>query len=396
MSLKTGHHGGRVYVPGLEPVKRQGGWVVVGVLMAAAGCAAPPRGPAAVPHPLGVSYNVELLAAMGLPSPGTVMAEDFAHVRKLGFDTVLARHSLGSGWTMATRAARREGLTVAGSRREVLYYVRTGRLPDGCSSVADLVARGSRADPPGIVVLGEVVDAATGARARQVADAYRRRPDLPVTLAVLAGPNVEPSMVRPEATLTACSPKWAGKGWAGSVLLLECLQRDDETVPEASARWLGQYHAGLAAGLTGGVIVEQFRVVPGHWRGLVEGTDRSGLDRATVLRRITGRARRWGPRLRQVEPRDIRPLGPVSHSLHVVLFAGAKRRFVMLFNTSTEHFIRGIVDLPSDLDSRPVRRAVPVPADPNEIGGQVVQPRTGRLSMTMHLAPGDAALWELF
>jgi hypothetical protein len=82
--------------------------------------------------------------------------------------------------------------------------------------------------------------------------------------------------------------------------------------------------------------------------------------------------------------------------LRVVLFTGAKRRYVMLFNTSTRHFARGVVDLPAELDGRAVERAVLVPADPHDIGGEVVRPRTGRLSMNIDLAPGDAALWELF
>ncbi len=397
MLARTRHHAGRVYVPGLEPVKRRG-WraLILGVAGVTAGCAAPQRGPAAVPYLLAVSYNVALPATMDLATPTAIMRGDFAHIRKLGFDTVIARHCRDDRQAPVAQAARREGLRPAWSPREQRSSVRTGRLPRGCRAVGALVAGGRDSSRPDVVVLGGIVDADTAARAGQIAAAYRRQGGPPVTLAVLAAPGIDPTVFKPKATLTACSPEHAGEAWVGSAMLLRCVQHEGETVPEASARWLGQYHAGLAAGLTGGLIVEPFRVVPGQWRGLVEGTDRGGLDRATALRRITGRARHWGPRLRRLEPRDLRPLGPVSDSLRLVLFTGTKRRLVMLFNTSERHFIRGMVDLPSELDSGPVGRAVLVPPDPNAISRRVVQPRTGRLSMAMDLAPGDAALWELF
>jgi hypothetical protein len=218
----------------------------------------------------------------------------------------------------------------------------------------------------------------------------------PTTLALFAGPSVQPAAVRPEVTLTAC-PAGAGSGKAaGAAMVLDCVQFADEEVPEAASRWLRQYHEGLAAGLTGGLIVEGFRVVPGRWRGLIERQERLAMDRATALRRITTRAQHWGPLLRRLRPTDVQPLGPVSDTLKVVLFSGTKRRFVLLLNSSDTRFIRGVVDLPSELDSKPINRAVLVPPDPNEIAGQVVQPRTQRLTLRMDLRPGDAALWELF
>ncbi len=397
MLLKTGQHGWRVYVPALEPVKRCGAGVgVVLLLVTLAGCAAPPGGPTARPYPVGVAYNLDLATTAAPSASPAAMAADFAQIGQLGFDTVVAPQILGAGWKEAVRAAGQEGLALAGPPREVLYYLRSGRLPNGCRDVAELAARNSPSELPKIVLLGDVVDAATAERAKGLAGAYRELPNPPVTLALLAGPDVEPSMVQPAVGLAACFPEWAGRGPAGAAMRLDCLLHRNETIPRASARWLKQYHAGLAAGLTGGVIVESPSVVPGQWRGQVVGPDRSGRVRGQVLRQIAARASRWGSRLRRVAPRDIRPLGPVSDSLRVVLFSGDKRRFVMLFNTSTERFVRGSVDLPAALGSRPVRRAVRVPDGPYEPVGEIAEPHTGGLSLDMDLAPGDAALWELF
>lgn len=372
-------------------------------LVALAGCAAPPGGPAVAPYLLAVSYNVELLEALGPSDNTSIMREDFGQIRKLGFDAVFVRHAEDAAVPAVGHAAQQAGLKAAASRRDELYYLRTGRLPAGCPSVAALVAGGRRGGQPALVVFDGVVDAGTAVRARELAAAHRAGRSPPTTLAImagqtggLAGSGVSPASMRPEASLVACPADFRGGEADGSMMILPCVQRTDEQVPEAASRWLRQYHEGLAAGLTGGLIVDGFRVVPGQWRGLVEGSEPLAVDRATALLRITARAGYWGPLLRRLTPITVRPLGPVSDDLRVVLFRGAKRRFILLINSSDTRFLRGTVDLPGELDSQRVNRAVLVPADPNKIDGQVVEPRTQRLSLRADLRPGDAALWELF
>jgi hypothetical protein len=179
-------------------------------------------------------------------------------------------------------------------------------------------------------------------------------------------------------------------------MLLQWAHAVGDREDEAGQRWLGQYHAGLAAGLTGGIVADGFRMVPGRWRGLVEGTDPLSVRESTAIRRITARAANWGPKLRRLVPRPIDPLGHSSERLRAVLFSGTKRRFVLLVNASSDQFLRRTVELPATLATKPVKRAVLVPPEEHIIAGEVVQARGGRLALPVDLAPGDACLWELF
>jgi hypothetical protein len=322
-----------------------------------------------------------------------VLDQDFASIAKLGFDTVVIRHVEDGDRSRVVEAARRCGLVVALPSREVLYYVRTGRLPEGRSCVKALAAAAwpaARDEPAPIAVVGEASDGATASRVGRVTAALRDQRKPLTTFAVVSSSGPAP------VTLAARPVDAAGEAAAGDVLLLKCAQALDGQQETSGWRWLGQYHAGLAAGLTGGVIVDGFRVVPGRWGGLVEGTTPLNVKRSAAIRRITARAATWGPRLRRLTPGAIQPLGHSSDGLKVVLFGGAKRRFVMLFNSSSDRFLHHRVELPATLDSRPVRRAVLVPPEEHVIAGEVVQPRSGRLGLPIDLAPGDACLWEVF
>ena len=139
-----------------------------------------------------------------------------------------------------------------------------------------------------------------------------------------------------------------------------------------------QYHLGLTTGLTGGLVVDGFRSVQG---GSVGGAGASDARRVTAIRRITARAAAWGPKLRRLTPEAIEPAGHSSDRLSVFLFCGPKRRFVLLFNTSTDEFLHRTVQLPPTLDSTVVRRAVPVPPERHTMAGEVVRVRIGRLTL---------------
>lgn len=179
-------------------------------------------------------------------------------------------------------------------------------------------------------------------------------------------------------------------------MLLRCERLIDEEHSRSAARWLRDYHLGLALGLTGGLIVEGFRLVPGHEQGMVQGSNRGGYDLLAGMGRITGRASHWGIKLARLTPTELQPLGVVSRDLKTMIFQGGKRRYIMLINASTERYIRGTADLPSVIDDLATKRAVQVSPNSDTISGRVVQPSTRRLSLPFDLAPGDAELWELF
>lgn len=395
------HHEGEVYAAGSPAVNpRISAAGLAALLFLATGCAATPAA-TQPPYLVGISYEVELLAALGEQDPQRRMEQDFRCLGKLGFDTVLIRHAEDRDRPRILEAAQQHELTVGMPSRDVVYYVRTGRVPPGCGSVealADsLLPRAGEA--ASICMLGEVVDATTASRLGRLAAAHRGRARGVVTLALVNGLGIAARSLRPEVTLVGRAPEAAAGDGAGDLMLLKCVGRDKEAQLRSANRWLAKYHAGLAAGLTGGLVIDRFRVLPGRRRALVEGDQPADVRRSAAIRRITSRATCWGPKLRRLQPEVIEPTEPASPGLKVVLFTGSKRRFVLVFNASPSDFIHRAVTLPigrGELASQPVRRAVLVPPDVHVIAGQVVQPRGNRLALPVDLAPGDACLWEVF
>lgn len=388
------HNGGGVYGRGLRAVNPAGpGGVVACAALAviAAGCAAPTR--VYEPYPVGLWYGVQAAAVGQEDNLDRIVDQDFAGMAELGFNTVLIRHAEDRDRRRLVEAARRWGLAVAVPSRKVLYYVRTGRLPRGCDSLEALVDAAWPTEterPIPMAAIGEAADAATASRVRRVAAVLGDRDDPWATFAVVS------SSTRPAVTLAARPAVAADEATTGDMLLLECGSATDDPEDAPGRRWLGQYHAGLAAGLTGGLIVDGFDVTPGRWREPGEGTDSSSVRRCTAIRRVIARATTWGPKLRWLTARAVRPLGHGSDRLGVVLFGGPKRRYVMLFNKSPGEFVRRAVQLPATLGSRPVKRAVLVPSEHHVIAGEVVHLRSDRLELPVNLAPGDACLWEVF
>jgi len=375
------------------------------LLLLAAGCAAPPASKAF--HPVGVAYSIELARILYGGDCFAQMDRDFAALRQIGFDTVLIEDAEDTDCRRVTELAAEHRLQTILPSRAIVYYVRTGRLPGGCPSPEALAGsiRVPRADPPALLSLGQCQDgeaaqrAAHMAKARQANDPTGANP----AFAFAAGAAADSAVLNSSLGTLACPPS-AGTG-IGRVLWLECPARDSpheadgddpHGVPDSAGAWLAQYHAGLAAGLTGGILLHRFRGVPGQGSAIVEGVEPLSPRAAAAVRRVAARAHRWGPRLDGLTPRAVEPDGAASDHLRTVLFSGGKRRFLLLFNASTTAYIHHQARLPSALDGQPVERAVEVPADGHVLAGQVVPARADELVLPLDLAPGDGALWELF
>ncbi|MFQ5489930.1 MAG: hypothetical protein ACE5GE_04335 [Phycisphaerae bacterium] len=404
MSITRHDHKGRVYVRFARPVKQQarGGkarWSLVlwvGALGWGTGCATPGIGVRAVPYPVAMSYNAELAYLVFPDQADAVIRADFAEIGKLGFDTVVLRHLARDRESDVSTAVRDAGLRLAATPAPVQSFLRTGQYPTKCRSVDDLVARCHTADGPSVWILGPLTDASSGERAQQVAKACRWLNPAPVTLAYLADRAVEPA-VDSAVDLLAATMDPAPMKRSGGLMLLDCRRDANVPVADAPPEWLARYHAGLAAGLTGGLIVQGFRAVPGTRRGLAGMDDRGGYDVSTGLRRLTDRARQWGPRLRRSHPQPLQSANSVDPALQLVLFVSSKRRLVLLHNTATDRYVRGQALLaPDSTATERVLRAVQVPANALQITGLVIQAKTRGLTLPFDLAPGDATLWELF
>ncbi|MCP4251340.1 MAG: hypothetical protein GY778_30255 [bacterium] len=323
------------------------------------------------------------------------MDQEFAFLAEVGFDTVFIRDAEDRDRARIAETAEPHGLRVAAPSRDVVYYVRTGRLPPGTESVEALAARriaADRASAP-IAVLGTAVDATSADRIARLAAAVPTSVGSVTMFAMAMGPGAAPESLRRDVSLIGRTPLEIEVSEPGSLLWLTSGQ-GTEVDPDRAR--LARYHDGLADGLTGGLVLDRFRVLPGRVGGVVGWANRPGARRSAALRRITARAARWGPKLQHLTPRSIVPAKPVTSDLRLVMFSGQKRRFVLVINRSAERFIHHPVTLPAVLEDHAVRRAVLVPADGQIIAGHVVRPRGNQLTLQLDLAPGDACLWELF
>ncbi len=167
---------------------------------------------------------------------------------------------------------------------------------------------------------------------------------------------------------------------------------DDSTI----RAWLLAYHRGLAKGQAAGLMIEGFRSLPGDGVGFVSRNAPLSPERITMVQRIANRAKRWQKVLTGLKPVNLVPLEESLKSVEVAMLANGPRRCVLITNPSTSDFARGDVSLPVELNAAPVVRAVVVPAESETVLGDVIRARSDRLVIPVKLAPGDAALYELF
>jgi hypothetical protein len=165
---------------------------------------------------------------------------------------------------------------------------------------------------------------------------------------------------------------------------------------EAARAWLGLYHAGLCAGGTDGLVLDAYAEVPGRDRGLVDPHAELTLARSAAVKRILGRARKWGPLLRGARPTDVHDVECPSADADVTLFVRGPRRFILVRNRSTDRFVRTTVQVPRPTGGAEGERAVEVAAEPGMVGGAVFPIRKGKIALDVDLAPGNASLFEVF
>lgn len=198
----------------------------------------------------------------------------------------------------------------------------------------------------------------------------------------------------------------AGSGGAGPARLvgrseIRSLRRlapvvivaDDGNVAHSPLeRMLIQYHAGVCNGKTDGVVVQirGERFDDASNRGYLLQEQRAGL------RTLIDRVRRWGPHLHGADVGEVETIELKPPFLRAVLLTNGVGRHLLLFNRSRTRYARGWVRVSGLVGSRPVVRAVEVPALANRLNSGVYHARRERLTLPIRLRPGDAALFELF
>ncbi len=341
------------------------------------GCATPPPNPVAR-YLVAVRYDVEpVIIREGRNAAADTIRLDFQEVAKLGFDGVVLRHLDSSDRETVLDAARAAGLTSALPLRRFKHFITTGTLPAASPNVAGLARAG----------LGELGTS-------------------PSEMPLAVDPGHSARTVNRSETLCAMVQAGGGRclttGGAdatGSGDALAVIDTAGElSNPGASPleAWLAGYHRGLLLGRTTGLVVDRYRRPIGDPPGLVTYGRSPEPARASAIRELITRARRWGPRLHRFVVEPLATVLPEGLGVRVAVFARDRRKYVLVFNPSSDRYARGEVALPETINGAEPERAVEVPPSEARLAGQVFYRQRGRIVLPVALRPGDAALFELF
>ena len=301
-----------------------------------------------------------------------VIGKDLKAIAGLGFSDVVLHHVEDRERRTLLELADAAGLEAAIPHRGFDRFVVTGELPPQCRDEHDLL----RETPDDIIhhsaFHGYVVEGGRGSAARERSRKLCAQLVRKGTLCISLGDYDDNSMAVIDARTVRDGPP-------GTAL----------------ERLLAKYHAALCAGQTGGVIVDRFMRLPGDPPGLTSPDEPLPPAHSSAIAALIQRARCWGPKLSAL---PASPLVSATDSswLTVTAFGRGARRYVLVFNTSTERFAREEVRLPAMVLGQAVLRAVEVPPSMDRGAGRVIQSQHGQLPLPVELRPGDAALFEVF
>ena len=77
------------------------------------------------------------------------------------------------------------------------------------------------------------------------------------------------------------------------MMILRCHHEPGESSADAVRRWLWEFHAALARGLTGGLVIDQYCTIPGRGSALADPDGNVGIERINAVKRMVDRMRRW-------------------------------------------------------------------------------------------------------
>lgn len=355
--------------------------------------------PEAAFYPVGIWYGVEPVCATWRGDPAERINMDLATVSRMGLNTVFCRH-LDSGTLPAvTAAARRHHLKIVLPDRSAQYYVMTGKGEPRSSPAARLTdSSGTAAGVLCAVDIGRAADRKSAERLERVAASYRFDPALPSTFA-----QTTSSLPGSVAFLAAMPVSHAsepvpaqGRPAGRPMMTLLCDHRPRQSSADAVRRWIWRFHAGLARGLTGGLVIDQYHSIPGRGSALVDADGLVDVQRINTIRRIADRMRRWGSMLDRLDQRPFVATTGIGEELSLTLFSRNRRRLLLVFNRSESEYVKTTVTLDAYIGALPTQHMVEVPGDASMALGAVTKASRGRITLRLNIAPGDARLYELF
>ena len=343
------------------------------------GCAATKTTPN--PHfRLAVRYDVESMRiGLDRTARNKRIRTDLTRASELGFDAVAFECVEDDERAEMVETASSSGLEAIVPDRGAQYYLLTGRLPSSFASIDDMIRgklRGwsARNGFAGLSI-GRVASS-PGANDRCIKVLAAAR-ELGVPCVMLA---------------TTIDLPRDGSAFA----VVDAGELADDAVGSPLERLLARFHGELAAGRTAGLVVDRFSSAPGDRAGLVNVDDPPTAAKLAAVQGLVRRAKRWGPRLFGCRSEVVRGASADGEGASLTTFVLGLRRYVLLFNPSREHYVRGSVAAPASIDGRPVARLVEVPPTPERVAGEVFESQRGSVTIRVDLRPGDAALFEVF
>jgi hypothetical protein len=318
----------------------------------------------------------------GMVEADAQVTRDFADVAEMGFDHGLLRHVEDADRLRFLDLAEKVGLRVAVPDRTLRHFVLTGVYPRGCDEPEDV----ARLLPDVLVrhpaFWGVVVDVPGSGESR------RRCSQLRLALEKRGVPLITTGEGRPLAE--------TGMEAFSHMISIGVGPNEGGANRSTTERWLAQFHAGLAEGRTGGVVLDRYRGLPGDDVGLIVGEEPPSAATMSAVRQASLRAAQWGPLLAHLKPQPLLLVVPGETELMGSAFAKGRRRYALLFNRSSEQYVRGEVKLPAMVAGQPVVRAVEISPITDDVPGQVFRGGADGIPVLIDLRPGGAALFELF
>ncbi len=363
----------------LTRLQRTGALTLLSLTQAAliaSGCAATAPRARVAPPIIAARYDVEPVFVGALHQAALdQMRQDFERLAALGFTHVVLYY--------VDRSDGRDLLEIAhGTRLSLVlplpmldHFVRTGGLPPGCRGPGDLAAMVPQEmlHHAGLaaIAVNPGPTRRTAERAASLAAAVQSRG---IACVVVGNVAVDCGVVRP----TTIDTDLAGSEPDGSPL----------------EPWLAQYHEGLVAGSTGGVVFDRCRTLAGA--GMLSKEVPLTPARIAALRRLLIRVQAWGPRLHGLAATPINAGAKGARSLKLMALTRGPTRYVLAFNRSRHEYTRCRLLLPETINGAGVSRAVEVPASSGQRPGRVLHAGSEGILIPIDLRPGDAVLFEVF
>ncbi len=334
--------------------------------------------PPATPYLIAVRYDVEpRFVGSEHPAAVSTIRRDFQAIAELGFNGVVFRHVEDADRLAMLDIARGTGLKAFIPDRHFERYVSTGLLPAGCADVPELVRTLPRKLTDHSALKALAVSAGNGT------DATRRAATLAASLrvqrlrCVLLGRN---------------SPPADTEGLA----MIDAAVLDADREGSLLQRLLAQFHAGLSDGFTRGLVVDRFGPLPGSRSVMAPPGEPFSPAQAAAIDALVARARQWGPRLCRFAAQPVVSAAIEEAHVQITALIRDRRRYVLVSNAGDDVYARGEVVLPELIGGAPADRAVEVLPSTDRIAGRVVDAQRGRVTLSVSLRPGDAALFEIF